>query len=63
MARKTNDPNVTESSGNAFADLGFANADREQVKAQLLGPSRTAASREPKPERFLAFSSHMSRRS
>ena len=26
MAKKTNDTNVTESSGNVFADLGFPNA-------------------------------------
>ena len=35
MAKKTNDTNVTESSGNVFADLGFPNAAREQLKAKL----------------------------
>ena len=35
MAKKTDDTNVTESSGNVFADLGFPNADREQLKAKL----------------------------
>jgi predicted XRE-type DNA-binding protein len=35
MARKTKDGNVTESSGNVFADLGFPNAEREQLKAKL----------------------------
>ena len=35
MAKETNDTNVTESSGNVFADLGFPNADREQLKAKL----------------------------
>ena len=36
MAKKTNDTTVTESSGNVFADLGFPNADREQLKAKLM---------------------------
>ena len=35
MAKKTDDTNVTQSSGNVFADLGFPNADREQLKAKL----------------------------
>ncbi len=35
MAKKTNDTNVAESSGNVFADLGFPNAAREQLKAKL----------------------------
>ncbi len=34
MAKKTN--GVTAGSGNVFADLGFASADREQLKAKLM---------------------------
>ena len=56
MTKKTNDMNVMESSGNVFTDLGFPNADRGQLKASLgcrsTGPSRTAASHKPTPERF-----------
>ena len=32
--KKKNSP-ITESSGNVFADLGFANAEQEQLKAHL----------------------------
>ena len=35
MAKETNDTNVTESSGNVFADLRFPNADRKQLEAKL----------------------------
>jgi predicted XRE-type DNA-binding protein len=34
MKRKTR-ASIKESSGNIFADLGFANADREELKAKL----------------------------
>ena len=36
MAGKTNDTSIQESSGNVFADLGFRNAEREQLKAKLM---------------------------
>ena len=36
MAKKRADINVAESSGNVFADLGFPNSDREQLKAELI---------------------------
>lgn len=36
MAKKPNELRVTESSGNVFADLGFPNAEREQLKAKLM---------------------------
>ncbi len=36
MAKKTSDLRVAQSSGNVFADLGFPNADREQLKAKLM---------------------------
>ena len=32
---KTTKPTVSESSGNVFADLGFANPEQEQIKADL----------------------------
>jgi hypothetical protein len=35
MARKTARIRVEESSGNVFRDLGFPNAEREQLKADL----------------------------
>ncbi len=35
MPRKAHIEKVTESSGNVFADLGFPNAEREQLKAKL----------------------------
>lgn len=35
MTKKTKDLDVTESSGNVFADLGFRNPEREQLKAKL----------------------------
>ena len=35
MKRKTRIP-VKESTGNIFADLGFANPEREQLKARLI---------------------------
>lgn len=36
MAKKTKDLDVTEGSGNVFADLGFPNPEREQLKAKLM---------------------------
>ena len=36
MAKKTNQTTIEESSGNVFADLGFPNAEREQLKAKLM---------------------------
>jgi predicted XRE-type DNA-binding protein len=33
--KKSNKIKITESSGNVFADLGFPNAEREQLKAHL----------------------------
>ena len=32
---RTGKPTVTQSSGNVFADLGFANPEQEQLKADL----------------------------
>jgi predicted XRE-type DNA-binding protein len=34
-ARNKVTPNITESSGNVFADLGFANSEQELLKARL----------------------------
>ena len=36
MARKPTDTTVEEGSGNVFTDLGFPNAEREQLKAKLM---------------------------
>jgi len=36
MAKKTKDAEMTQSSGNVFADLGFPNAEGEQLKAKLM---------------------------
>ena len=36
MAKKTRDLRVSDSSGNVFADLGFPNAEGEQLKAKLM---------------------------
>ena len=36
MAKKGSDTSVTESGGNVFADLGFPNPEREQLKAKLM---------------------------
>ena len=36
MPRKKIETTVEESSGNVFADLGFPNAEREQLKAKLM---------------------------
>ena len=36
MAKKSTDTKVEEGSGNVFADLGFPNAEREQLKAKLM---------------------------
>lgn len=36
MSGKKKNMTITESSGNVFADLGFDNPEREQLKAQLI---------------------------
>lgn len=36
MAKKTKDTDIDEGSGNVFVDLGFPNAEREQLKAKLM---------------------------
>ena len=36
MGKKRSNTKVEESTGNVFADLGFPNAEREQLKAKLM---------------------------
>jgi len=59
---------VKEGSGNVFADLGFANPEREELTKpaspyKFIASSKPAASPRPKPERFWVSSSRMSRAS